>query len=46
MPLTASVQQMLRIASAMGLAEAELSAVISVLLPERRESFLQQVRQA
>ncbi len=44
MPLTASVQQTLRIAAAMGLAQAELSAVISVLLPQRRESFLQQVQ--
>ncbi len=44
MPLTATVQQMLRIASAMGLAEAELSAVIGVLLPQRRESFLRQVK--
>jgi 3-hydroxyisobutyrate dehydrogenase-like beta-hydroxyacid dehydrogenase len=44
MPLTAAVQQTLRIAAAMGLAEAELSAVISVLLPERREAFLQQAR--
>jgi 2-hydroxy-3-oxopropionate reductase len=43
MPVTASVQQMLRIAAAMGLAEAELSAVISVVLPERRDDFLQQV---
>ncbi|HXD41242.1 MAG TPA: NAD(P)-dependent oxidoreductase [Ramlibacter sp.] len=44
MPLTASVQQTLRIASAMGLGEAELSAVISVMLPERRDEFLQQVK--
>jgi 3-hydroxyisobutyrate dehydrogenase-like beta-hydroxyacid dehydrogenase len=44
MPLTASVQQTLRIASAMGLGEAELSAVISVMLPERRDEFLQQAR--
>ena len=40
MPVTASVQQMLRIASAMGLGQAELSAIISVVLPERREDFL------
>ncbi|MEJ7930076.1 NAD(P)-dependent oxidoreductase [Ramlibacter sp. AN1015] len=43
MPLTANVQQVLRMAAALGLAEAELSAVISVLLPERRASFLRQV---
>jgi 2-hydroxy-3-oxopropionate reductase len=42
MPLTAGVQQTLRIAAAMGLGEAELSAVISVMLPQRRDSFLQQ----
>lgn len=44
MPVTASVQQMLRVAAAMGLAEAELSAVISVVQPERREDFLPQTR--
>ncbi len=44
MPVTASVQQTLRQAAAMGLAEAELSAVISVVQPERRAEFLQQVR--
>ncbi|MCZ4314605.1 NAD(P)-dependent oxidoreductase [Comamonadaceae bacterium G21597-S1] len=44
MPVTASVQQMLRVAAAMGLAEAELSAIVSVVLPERRADFLQQVR--
>lgn len=44
MPLTASVQQMLRIASAMGLGAAELSAIVSVVLPERREDFLRQAR--
>ncbi len=42
MPLTATVQQTLRMAQAMGLAEAELSAVISVVSPQRREAFLQQ----
>ena len=42
MPLTASVQQTLRIAHAMGLGEAELSSVISVMVPERRAAFLQQ----
>ena len=40
MPVTASVQQMLRIASAMGLGQAELSAIVSVVLPERRDAFL------
>ena len=40
MPVTASVQQMLRMASAMGLAQAELSAIVSVVLPERRDDFL------
>lgn len=42
MPVTASVQQVLRIAEAMGLGTAELSAVVSVVLPERREEFLRQ----
>lgn len=46
MPVTASVQQMLRIASAMGLGQAELSAIVSVVLPERRDDFLQSARQA
>ncbi len=44
MPLAATVQQMLRIASSMGLGEAELSAVISVLQPQRRDEFLVQVK--
>lgn len=44
MPVTASVQQVLRMAAAMGLAEAEISAVISVVQPERRTAFLRQVR--
>ena len=46
MPVTASVQQMLRIASAMGLGQAELSAVVSVVLPERRDAFLPAARGA
>lgn len=46
MPVTASVQQVLRIASAMGLGQAELSAVISVVQPERREAFLPAARRA
>lgn len=44
MPLTAAVQQTLRIAQALGLGEAELSAVVSVVSPDRREAFLQQAR--
>jgi 3-hydroxyisobutyrate dehydrogenase-like beta-hydroxyacid dehydrogenase len=44
MPVTATVQQMMRVATAMGLAEAELSAIISVVQPERREAFLAQTR--
>jgi 2-hydroxy-3-oxopropionate reductase len=44
MPLTATVQQTLRMAQALGLAQAELSAVISVVSPERREAFLRQVK--
>lgn len=43
MAVTASVQQQLRAAAAQGLGEAELSAVVSLPWPERRESFLQQV---
>lgn len=43
MPVTAIVQQTLRTAQAMGLAEAELSAVIAVVSPQRRDAFLQQV---
>ena len=46
MPVTASVQQMLRIASAMGLGQAELSSIVSVVLPERRDAFLQSARGA
>lgn len=42
MPVTGSVQQVLRIAEAMGLGPAELSAVVSVVLPERRDAFLRQ----
>ena len=44
MPVTAGVQQMLRVAAAMGLAEAELSAIVSVVLPERLPSFLRQAQ--
>ncbi|MBX3643498.1 MAG: NAD(P)-dependent oxidoreductase [Rubrivivax sp.] len=43
MPVTAGVQQVLRVADAMGLGQAELSAVISVVRPELREAFLRQV---
>ncbi len=42
MPMSAQVQQLLRMAQAMGLGEAELSAVISLMTPERREAFLAQ----
>jgi 2-hydroxy-3-oxopropionate reductase len=44
MPVMASVQQVLRQAAALGLAEAELSALISVVLPARREAFLRQAQ--
>ena len=40
MPVTGAVQQVLRIATGMGLGEAELSAVISVTQPARRDEFL------
>lgn len=43
MPVAASVQQMLRVASAMGLGQAEVSAVVSVVMPEQREAFLRQI---
>ena len=40
LPVTSSVQQWLRTAQAMGLGQAELSAMISVLQPERQAEFL------
>lgn len=40
MPLTANVQQVLRMTTAMGLGQAELSAIVSLVCPERREEFL------
>ena len=43
MPVAASVQQMLRVASAMGLGQAEVSALVSVVLPEQRDAFLRQI---
>ena len=43
LPVTASVQQLLRTASAIGLGQAELSALIGLFDPARRESFLRQV---
>lgn len=43
MPVMASVQQMLRGASAQGLGEAELSAIVSMVLPDRREDFARQL---
>lgn len=45
MPVTGAVQQVLRMAEAMGLGPAELSAVVSLMTPHRRESFLAQAQQ-
>lgn len=42
MPLMAQVQQALRQAEALGLGAAELSAVVSLLLPHLREGFARQ----
>ncbi|MGE4339026.1 MAG: NAD(P)-dependent oxidoreductase [Pigmentiphaga sp.] len=42
MPLTAHIQQTLRMASAMGLGEAELSAIVALTMPDRREAYLRQ----
>lgn len=42
MPVTAAVQQVLRMADAMGLGQAELSAVIALMTPQRRDAFLAQ----
>ena len=39
MPVVASVQQTMRLATAQGLGEAELSAMISVILPEKAAQF-------
>lgn len=39
-PMTGTVQQILRIAGAMGLSEAELSSVICVMQPGRRSEFI------
>lgn len=39
-PVTSAVQQVLRAASAHGLGEAELSAVISIMVPDRRADYL------
>ena len=44
MPLTGTVQHVLRIAAGMGLGPAELTAVISVMQPERRDEFMIQVK--
>jgi len=44
MPVAGNVLQVLRVAAAMGLAEAELSAVICVLQPERCGEFLPQAQ--
>lgn len=43
MPVTATVQQLLRMVSAMGLGEAELSALVTLALPDRRPGFERQV---
>ncbi|MCK9510521.1 MAG: NAD(P)-dependent oxidoreductase [Pigmentiphaga sp.] len=42
MPLTAHIQQTLRMASVMGLGEAELSAIVALTMPDRREAYLRQ----
>lgn len=42
MPITAGVQQGLRSVAAMGLGEAELSAIVCLVWPERRADFLAQ----
>lgn len=44
MPVMASVQQVLRDVASQGLGDAELSAVVSVAWPERREEFLRQLK--
>lgn len=44
MPVTATVQQLLRMVSAMGLGEAELSALVTLALPDRRAGFERQVK--
>ena len=44
MPVAASVQQTMRLASAQGLAEAELSAIVSVVLPEKLAQFRRQAQ--
>jgi 2-hydroxy-3-oxopropionate reductase len=43
LPVTACVQQLLRTASAIGLGQAELSALIGLFDPGRRDAFLRQV---
>ena len=43
LPVTACVQQLLRTASAIGLGQAELSSLIGLFDPERRDAFLRQV---
>lgn len=42
MPVTGAVQQVLRMADAMGLGEAELSAVVALMTPQRLAAFLTQ----
>jgi 2-hydroxy-3-oxopropionate reductase len=46
LPVTACVQQLLRTASAIGLGQAELSALIGLFDADRREAFLHQIRGA
>lgn len=40
MPVTAAVQNLLRLAAAQGLADAELSSVVAMSWPEQRDRFL------
>lgn len=44
MPLTGTVQQLLRMADAMGLGDAELSAVVSLMTPQRMDAFRAQAQ--
>lgn len=46
LPVTACVQQLLRTASAIGLGQAELSALIGLFDAQRRDAFLRQVSTA
>lgn len=44
MPVTATVQQLLRLTSTAGLGEAELSSLVTLVAPDRREAFLRQIK--